>query len=129
MAKKCYKSSVDKKFAGVCGGIGEYFDIDPTLVRLIWVVLTLAGGAGLLAYIIAACVMPEAPAGGYDPYNRGYDPYNNGGYGPNNGGYGPNNGGYDPNTNGGYNPNNNGAYAPNNNGGYDPNSNPDNFSR
>ncbi len=70
MAKKCYKSTVDKKFAGVCGGIAEYFDIDSTLVRLIWVVLSLAGGSGLLAYIIAAIIMPDRPAGGYDPYGN-----------------------------------------------------------
>ena len=58
MAKKLYKSSVDKKLCGVCGGIAEYFDIDPTIVRLIWVAVTLCGGAGLLAYIIAALIIP-----------------------------------------------------------------------
>lgn len=44
---------------GVCGGIAEYFDIDPTVVRLIWVLLVLCAGTGVLAYIIAALVMPE----------------------------------------------------------------------
>lgn len=44
---------------GVCGGIAEYFDIDPTLVRLVWVIITLMGGAGILAYIIAAIVIPD----------------------------------------------------------------------
>ncbi len=58
-SKKLYKSSSDKKLAGVCGGIAEYFDVDSTIIRLAWVVFTLAGGAGLLAYIIAAIVMPE----------------------------------------------------------------------
>ena len=68
MTKKCYKSSVDKKFAGVCGGIAEYFEIDSTVVRLVWVLLSLAAGSGLLAYIIAALIMPDRPQGGYDPY-------------------------------------------------------------
>lgn len=57
--KKLHKSQSDKKLCGVCGGFAEYFNIDPTLVRLLWVLITLAGGAGLLAYIIAAVVMPE----------------------------------------------------------------------
>lgn len=60
--KKLYKSSTDKKIAGVCGGIAEYFNIDSTLVRLGWVVFSLLGGSGLLAYIIAAIIVPENPA-------------------------------------------------------------------
>ena len=48
--KKLYKSSVNRMLCGVCGGIAEYFDIDPTLVRLVWVIITLMGGAGILAY-------------------------------------------------------------------------------
>ena len=59
MAKKLYKSITDKKLCGVCGGIAEYFDIDSTIVRLIWAIFTLCGGAGILAYIIAALVMPK----------------------------------------------------------------------
>ena len=59
--KKLYKSSKDKKLAGVCGGIAEYFNIDSTLVRLGWVVFSLLGGSGLLAYIIAAIIMPDRP--------------------------------------------------------------------
>lgn len=59
--KKLYKSSTDKKLAGVCGGIAEYFNIDATLVRLGWVIFSLLGGSGLLAYIIAAIIMPEQP--------------------------------------------------------------------
>ena len=59
--KKLYKSSTDKKLAGVCGGIAEYFIIDSTLVRLGWVVFSLLGGSGLLAYIIAAIIMPDRP--------------------------------------------------------------------
>ena len=60
MAKKMYRSVEDRKIAGVCGGIGEYFDIDPTLVRLLAVALVLAGGSGVLAYILAWIIIPEA---------------------------------------------------------------------
>ena len=59
--KKLYKSSTDKKLAGVCGGIAEYFNIDSTLVRLGWVLFSLLGGSGVLAYIIAALIMPDRP--------------------------------------------------------------------
>ena len=59
MKKKLYKSSTDKKVCVVCGGIANYFDVDPTVIRLIWVIFTLAGGSGLIAYIIAAIIMPD----------------------------------------------------------------------
>ena len=49
MKKKLYKSDKDKKICGVCGGIANYFDVDPTIIRLAWVIFTLAGGVGLLA--------------------------------------------------------------------------------
>lgn len=58
MKKRLYKSGTDKKLCGVCAGIAEYFEIDPTIVRLAWVVFTLLGGSGIIAYIIAAIVMP-----------------------------------------------------------------------
>ncbi len=61
MAKRLYKSS-QKMLCGVCGGIAEYFNMDPTLVRLIWVVLTLSGGAGIIAYIVCALVVPDRPS-------------------------------------------------------------------
>ena len=61
MEKKLYKSRTNKKLDGVCAGIGEYFDVDPTVIRLAWVFFTVLGGAGLLAYIIAAIVMPRKP--------------------------------------------------------------------
>lgn len=51
--------SYDRKLCGVCGGFAEYFNIDPTLVRLVWLLFVLCVGTGLLAYIIAAIVMPE----------------------------------------------------------------------
>lgn len=59
MKKKLYLSSTDKKLCGVCGGIAEYFEIDSTLVRLLWVLFTLCFGSGLLAYIVAAIIMPK----------------------------------------------------------------------
>jgi len=57
--KKLYRSKKDRMLVGVCGGIGEYFGIDSTLVRILWVLLTLGGGAGLILYIICAIVVPE----------------------------------------------------------------------
>ena len=59
MKKRLYKSSTDKKVCGLCGGIANYFDVDPTVIRLIWVIFTLVGGSGLIAYIIAAIIMPD----------------------------------------------------------------------
>ena len=59
MKKRLYRSMADKKLCGVCGGLGEYFDIDPTLIRLLWVIFTFCGGAGLLAYIICAIIVPQ----------------------------------------------------------------------
>lgn len=63
-AKRLYRSVTDKKIAGVCGGLGEYFDVDPTVIRLIWLVSIIGFGFGILAYIIAWIVMPEPPASG-----------------------------------------------------------------
>ena len=61
MKKKLYKIDEGKKIDGVCGGIAEYFDIDATLVRLGWIIFCALGGSGVLAYIIAAIVMPRKP--------------------------------------------------------------------
>lgn len=61
MKKKLYKSSSDKKLDGVCGGIAEYFDVDPTVVRIAWTIFACCAGSGLLAYIICAIVMPRKP--------------------------------------------------------------------
>ena len=58
--KKLYKSN-NKMLAGVCAGIAEYFNIDPTLVRLGWVLFCILGGSGILAYIICAIVIPSYP--------------------------------------------------------------------
>ena len=61
MDKKLYKSRSNKVLAGVCGGIGDYFGVDPTWIRLAWVLFSMMGGSGLLAYIIAALIVPEEP--------------------------------------------------------------------
>ncbi|EAC2402155.1 PspC family transcriptional regulator [Listeria monocytogenes] len=58
--KKLYKSSSQKMIAGVCGGIAEYFGIEVTIVRLIWVAATLFFGSGILLYILAAIIIPKA---------------------------------------------------------------------
>lgn len=59
MEKRLHRSLTDKKLAGVCGGLAEYLGWDPTLVRLLWVVLTLLGGSGVLIYLVLWIVMPE----------------------------------------------------------------------
>ena len=61
MEKRLYRSVRDKKLAGVCGGIAEYFKMDPTIVRLLWVILSFTFGSGILAYIICALVIPSDP--------------------------------------------------------------------
>lgn len=61
---KLYKSNKNKVFAGVCGGIGEYMDVDPVIIRLIWVLVSIFAGMGILgliAYLIAAMIIPENP--------------------------------------------------------------------
>ncbi|MBQ6289902.1 PspC domain-containing protein [Aristaeella hokkaidonensis] len=58
--KKLCKSNKNRKICGVCGGIAEYLNADPTLIRLAFVVISMAAGTGLLAYIAAALIMPEA---------------------------------------------------------------------
>jgi phage shock protein C len=60
--KRLYKSRTERMIDGVCGGVAEYFRLDPTLVRLAWVLLTLLGGSGIILYIVAMIVMPANPA-------------------------------------------------------------------
>jgi phage shock protein C len=60
--KRLYRSRRQRMISGVCGGVAEYFGIDPTLVRLAAVALVFAGGSGLVAYLVAWIVVPEAPA-------------------------------------------------------------------
>lgn len=61
MEKKLYRSRSDKKLCGVCGGLAKYLNMDPTIVRLIWVLITIFAGAGLIAYIVFALVIEEEP--------------------------------------------------------------------
>ena len=62
MDRRIYRSRKESMIAGVCGGLGEYFDIDPVIMRLIFVLLIFAGGAGLIGYIIAWIIIPLAPS-------------------------------------------------------------------
>lgn len=60
--KRLYRSGRDRILGGVCGGLGDYFDVDPVLVRLIWLVLTLLSlGVGIPAYLIAWIMIPRNP--------------------------------------------------------------------
>ena len=63
MEKKLYRSRIDKTFAGVCGGLGKYINMDPTIVRVLFVIATLFSAAfpGIIVYIVLACVIPEEP--------------------------------------------------------------------
>lgn len=65
--KKLYKSEDDRMILGVCGGIGEYFGVDPTLIRLLWVFFSMGTAifGGIFAYIIAAILIPEKGVRGY----------------------------------------------------------------
>jgi phage shock protein C len=57
--KRLYRSKTDKVFAGICGGIGNYLGVDPVIIRLIWVLLTLCAGAGILVYLLAWLIVPQ----------------------------------------------------------------------
>ena len=59
MNKRIYKNREEKMLCGVCAGLAEYFDIDPTIVRVLWAVVSLGYGIGLLAYIVCAIVFPD----------------------------------------------------------------------
>ena len=63
MAKRLYRSKTDYKVAGICGGIAEYFNLDPTLIRVGWILFTLLGGSGFLAYLICWFVIPDSDHG------------------------------------------------------------------
>ena len=62
MNKKLYREKEGRKILGVCIGIANYFDIDPTLVRLGWIIAIFCAGGGLFAYLIAALILPERPS-------------------------------------------------------------------
>lgn len=59
MKKRIYRSEADRKIAGVCGGIAEYFEVDSTLVRLAWAIFVLCAGTGIIAYLLAALIIPN----------------------------------------------------------------------
>jgi phage shock protein PspC (stress-responsive transcriptional regulator) len=61
MEKKLYRIKHGKKLAGVCGGIAEYLNMDPSVVRVLWAIVSLCAGTGVLAYIVCAFVIPEKP--------------------------------------------------------------------
>lgn len=61
MAKRLYRSRDEKIIGGVAGGLAEYLDIDVTLIRVLWVLVTLLGGSGLLAYVIMWIIVPMEP--------------------------------------------------------------------
>ena len=61
MQKKLYRNTQNKMIAGVCFGLADYINIDPTVVRVIWALIAL-GGAGIIAYLIAALIIPEKPS-------------------------------------------------------------------
>ena len=61
--KKLYKDKKNAMLSGVCAGMAKYFDMDATIIRLIWVFVTLIGGSGLVAYVICAIVIPDEPDG------------------------------------------------------------------
>lgn len=63
MERRLQRSRTEKMIAGVCGGLADYFTVDPTIVRVLWVLLTLLGGAGILLYVILWVIMPlQLPA-------------------------------------------------------------------
>jgi len=66
MAKKLYRSGENKVLGGVCGGLGEYFDIDPILIRLAWVIAIFVLGTGLLTYLIVWIIIPRNPKHKWD---------------------------------------------------------------
>jgi phage shock protein C len=74
--KRLMRSSVDCKIAGVCGGIAEYMDVDPTVVRLVWVLITFFTGIvpGIVAYLVAWLVMPVTPLPVAEPVNAAAPP-------------------------------------------------------
>jgi len=61
MEKKLYKLRRERMIAGVCGGVAEYFNIDPNIVRVIWLVAGICAGAGAIAYLVCALLLPEKP--------------------------------------------------------------------
>ena len=61
MVRRLYRSRTDRKIAGICGGLANYFTIDPVIVRLAWVLLFFLGGSGIFLYIVAWIIIPLEP--------------------------------------------------------------------
>ena len=59
--KQLYRSTKNKVLGGVCGGLGEYYSIDPVIIRILWILFSLAWGAGIIAYILALIIVPKNP--------------------------------------------------------------------
>ena len=59
--KRLYRSGKERVLGGICGGIAEYFNVDPTIIRLLWILFVFGFGAGILAYIIAWIIIPRNP--------------------------------------------------------------------
>lgn len=68
--KRLFRSTTDKKIGGVCGGLAEYFDMDPLLIRLLFIILVIVAGGGVLLYIILWIITPEKPVFSDQPQNR-----------------------------------------------------------
>ncbi|HEY2957964.1 MAG TPA: PspC domain-containing protein [Actinomycetota bacterium] len=59
--RKLYRSRTDRKIAGVCGGLASYFNVDPTLIRVLFVVLAVVGGSGIILYLALWLIVPNQP--------------------------------------------------------------------
>jgi phage shock protein C len=73
MRERLYRSRSDRMLFGVAGGMARFLDLDPSIVRIVWALLVIAGGAGLLLYIVAAIVIPEEPVGYGSPSGQAPD--------------------------------------------------------
>ena len=62
-ARKLYRSRTDRKLGGVCGGLAEYFNLDPTLLRVLFIVLAVLGGSGIIIYLAMWILVPNQPQG------------------------------------------------------------------
>ena len=70
--KRLYRSNKDRMLGGVCAGLGEHLDVDPTVIRLVWVILTAVSmGTGILVYILAWIIIPEEDTSGVTPLSSG----------------------------------------------------------
>ncbi len=83
MAKKLYRSRNNQVLAGVCGGLAEYVNMDPTIIRVLWAIFVFFGGSGVLAYIICAIIIPQSPQG-YESDSEHYTIYDRDGHQINN---------------------------------------------